>query len=114
MKDKIIHKAFYDVYYFNHFEELNIALDSYSPIIREHEELVLQGLYFILVEIGYVRSLQRQTLIQTMNNVRKEYGRLHCNRHTAEQISAVTMAIVHVRMVNDGKRMLAKQGLSAW
>lgn len=110
MKDKIIDKAFHDVYYFNHFEELNVALNSRSPFMRDHEESVLQGFYLILEEIKGDESLQRHTLIQTMNNVRKESAVINSHNYPDSLTNAITLAIAHVRDVNSTKRMVEKYG----
>lgn len=96
MKNKVLDLAF-SIQDFKHLGELLMALNSYSPSASNHEDDVLRGFQLILAELKDDSSLQRNTLLTTMLEVKKQYGMLTMFNHTIEQMSAITLAINHVQ-----------------
>ncbi|CGF78011.1 hypothetical protein IQ781_21725 [Bacillus sp. N447-1] len=82
---------------FEHMEELLIAFNTSTQLMRFDTEMVLKGCQLILLALQHDITLQRHTLFATMLEVKRRYGVLHKFKHTASDMCAITLAINQVK-----------------
>ncbi|MCC2437285.1 hypothetical protein AB1I91_07685 [Bacillus paranthracis] len=82
---------------FEHMEELLIAINTNSKLMKLDTEMVLQGYQLILLALQQDTTLKRHTLFTTMLKVKRRYGMLHNFKHTALDMCAITLAINQVK-----------------
>ena len=84
---------------FKHLEELISVINRGTSYLvdKKEKQQVFNGFELILRELQDDITLQRNTLLQTMFNVKQQYAVRNRHRHTARQMNAITLAIAHVR-----------------
>jgi len=96
---------------FKHFNELK-KVSGYCHLATRDKNMMLQGFILILSELENDISLQHNTLLATMINVKKQYGVLTKFKHTMADMCAITLAIANVRTRLTFKSLWEAQGLT--
>lgn len=112
MKNKVLDLAM-NINDFKHMDELIVAVGSDISLMNSDTDLVLHGFYLVLLELQRDSTLQRQSLLSTMLEVKKQYGMLTMFKHTAIDMCAITLAINHVRLLLKLKQIKQKYGCVA-
>ncbi len=95
---------------FKHYEELLAAIELNS--VMYDTDYTMNGLRIVLEELHDDISLQRDTLLKTMLNVRNQYA-IRCKfRHTMYDMCSLGIAINHVKRLLDIQRNKRKYGVA--
>ncbi|PHD29922.1 hypothetical protein [Bacillus wiedmannii] len=98
---------------FEHMEELLIAINTSTQLMRLDTEMVLKGYQLILLALQHDITLQRHTLFTTMLAVKRRYGMLYNFKNTASDMCAITLTINHVRRVLNVKKLMRQYDVVA-